>query len=129
MYSEWVRQRFVAFQASAGEVVYIGDPLDVGDYEEIFVQVDVVGSNAATNDDVTWTVETSISADNFPKWDPCFAARALSKTAGTSDPVRITNSSTNPLRKWIRLPITHAVATANQVVTLHVSVLLKKRVP
>ena len=31
MYTEWVRQRFVAFQASAGEVVYIGDPLDVGD--------------------------------------------------------------------------------------------------
>lgn len=126
---EWVKQRFVAFQAAAGEVVFIGDPIDVGDWEEIQVQMDVVASNAANDTDVTWNIQTCIAADNYPKWESCVADLSLSKTAGTSAVSRITGSSTVPLRRWARLIVTHAVATASQTVTVHASVLYKKRTP
>jgi hypothetical protein len=129
MYQEWVKQRYVAFGAAAGEVVYVGDPIDVGDWEEVQVQVDVMSSNAANDTDVTWNVQTCIAADNYPKWDSCISDQSLSKTAGTSAVQRITTSSTTPLRRWLRFILTHAVATASQNVTVHVMVLYKKRTP
>ena len=39
MYQEWVKQRYAGFGAAAGEVVYVGDPIDVGDWSEIQIQM------------------------------------------------------------------------------------------
>jgi len=52
------------------------------------------------------------------------------KTAGTSAIVRIVPGGTGvsvPLRRWLRLFVKHAVTTASQTCTLHVSVLFKER--
>ena len=128
MVQEWIKRRYTSFNTVIGEEIVAGDPIDVTDWDIIEVQVDVVGSNAAADTDITWVIETCISPDEYPKWQECFTDKDLPATTGESSVARIDTSSTNPLRAWARLKLTHTVTTASQNCTIHVNVLYKQRV-
>lgn len=127
---EVIKQKIIAFLTAAGEIVFLGDPVDAGDYEEAVVQMDTLSSSGTINPgDITWGCDTSISSADYAKYDACFTELNLSSTAGASAAARISTSSTTPLRRWLRLYARHTVTTAGQVVTVHATVFLKKRVP
>jgi len=128
IYQEWIKRRYTSFGVVAGEEVVVGDPIDVTEWETIEVQVDVVGTNASADTDITWVVETCISPDDYPKWDECFTDENLPATAGESSVARISTQSTTQLRAWARLKLTHTVTTAGQNCTIHAAVLFKSRV-
>ena len=128
---EWVKRRQQAFTSSSTESFVVGEPVDVGDWEEMVVQIDtlaVEGSMSAG--DIKANVETSLSADDTPGWDRCNeTSTPLSINSDGYAIVKVTPASEHGLRKWARLVLIHTVTTAGQKITIHARCLLKKRTP
>lgn len=126
---EIVKSVAVSFGVINGEEVVVGPAIDVADDEVVNVQVNVQSSNAASDTDVTWRCDTSLTTDNFPKFEACFTAKNVPKTAGQASVARIDENSTNPLRRFLRVVFIHNVTTAGQTVIVQVIMQRKKRVP
>lgn len=128
---EWVKRRQQAFTSSSTEFFVVGEPVDVGDWEEMVVQIDtlaVEGSISAEN--IKANVETALSADDTPGWDRCNAtSTSVSINSDGYAIVKVTPASEHGLRKWARLVLIHTVTTAGQKITIHARCLLKKRTP
>ena len=131
-YVVWVERSTVVFGNSVGETVLVGDVQDVTDWQEAIVQVGVMASTATTSNDVRWNLETCSFADNNPFWESVLTAdQPLSKTPGTSVVFRIVAGDPAvrlPMRRWLRVFLTHYSSTASQSVTIQVQLQLKERV-
>ena len=130
MQFEWVKRRQVAFNTTAsGEKIVAGDPIDVGDWEEMVVQVDTLATEGSpASGDIKVNVQTAISSDEFVAWDDCLSDTNVSVSVEGYVILKVTPTSTNGLRKYARLVIIHNAAAA-QKITMHAWGLLKKRTP
>ena len=128
---EWVKRRQVSFGTTTGETLVVGEPVDVGDWEELALQITTLGvEGSPTATDIVANVQTAISVDEYPGWENCLAtATTLSYLPDGWVVLKVTPSSQHGLRKWARLVLQHGTTTAAQKITINARCLLKKRTP
>lgn len=99
--------------------------LDVADWEVVYFQLDVIETNASTGD-FTWGLSTGMEdVDSKGTWALVQSPFSNVPAANSSSVLRVTRSSTNPLRRWASWKIKHNNASS-QWVRFQIKVLFKK---
>ena len=126
---EWVKRKQTSFGTTSGEVQVVGEPVDVGDWEEMVVQLTTLAVDGSPGgNEILAAVQTSISTDEHVGWDTCVGGTAVSYTEDGYLIIKVTPDSSHGLRKWARLILIHQATSAHKI-TIHAWCLLKKRTP
>lgn len=114
------------FSSATTEILLAPQPVDVGDWEIVYFQLDVV-ENTAASGVFKWAIGTAVeNRYAFTSWSLVTAPVADVPVAGATSVIRASRSSSTPLRRWIAWSVQHDGVSADRV-RFQIKVFLKKR--
>jgi hypothetical protein len=105
-----------------GNTYPIGPVWDVGDWSEMFVEIQTVLSDAEADTEIKWYVESAVATGVASLWEKCFPEANLPHTTSYRSVARTNEGG---LRRWARV-VLYQNGTTQRTVKVNVIALLKK---